>query len=201
MSISHLSSIADRLVGTRVHADPIYKNIALLQAANPSGAEMHVGDKAHPARLDLLNALQNVPPAYFAAHRWPAIAAHLRFRVRELLLPQEIEFQILDQLNARQPQGILVDQSLTPLVSGVASALMRRDETEDVQTYMGAGLNVIEATLTTGVNGVIAQRNDEGLLSVALSAEKSEQFREVIEAGVRDVAARLGLQGILYDAK
>ncbi len=201
MSISHRSSIADRLVGARVRAEPIYKNIALLQAANPSGAELNIGDQVHPARLDLWNVLQNVPPDYFAAHRWPDIARHLRFQIQNLLPAQEIEFQILEQLDARQREGILIDESLSPLVSRIGSALMARDESEDEMMYMGAGLNVIEATITTGVSGVVAQRNDEGSLSIGLTAEKSERFREIIQAGVRDVAARLGLQGILYDAE
>lgn len=194
---SEASNVADRVLHAKIPHNLVYRNFALLQAANPGEGHLDIGTRIDGERARLIGILSNVPSEYFAAHRWPAIANHFRIPVPTLSPTQEIPFRILDELQATRHEGIWINENFVPTVSTIARTLAERDR-EDSMAYMGPGIDVIETAIVTGVNGVISRKHDLTPLPVTLGEERTKEFGAIIQASVREVARRLGIEDMLF---
>lgn len=192
------SSLAERTYGCTIPYDPVYKNLALLQAAHGSEDMLRVGDEVSADREAMVRTLQQVPPEFFGAHPWPAIAAHVGFKGHVLAEGDAAELSVLNLLRYQKDDGILVNDQLPGLVSRTVMNVMRRARSQNEQLFFGAGINVLETTMTTGLTRVLAQREDKGTLGVITEEKDAEQYGNTIRQSLRVLAKKMGCEEMIF---
>lgn len=197
--MTNVLPIADRAYGLLIPNDAVFKSVSLLQAARidaPDG-ESIIGRTIGKDRRRMMETLHAVGPEYFRAHPWPAIADHLGFKGEEMTPMDAAEWNILTVMSRADEAGIRLDDKLKRTVSVTARETMRMCNSDDDRLFFSAGINVLEAAITTGVNRVVAQREDNGRLGVVLRKDDFELLSETIRTAVLDLARKMGCADIL----
>lgn len=193
--------IADRAYGLLIPNSAVFKSVSLLQAARidaPDG-ESIIGRTIGEDRQRMVATLQGVGPEYFHAHPWPAIADHLGFKGEQMTPMDVAEWNILTAMSRADEAGIRLDDKLKRTVSVKVGEIMRMCNSNDNRLFFSAGINILEAAITTGVNRVVAQREDNGRIGVVLQEEDFERHAKTIRVAVLELAKRMGCAEIISE--
>ncbi len=207
------SGVADRVIGVQLPYAPLYKNVALLQAARGPAEKLQPGDLVDESRWEILRILRGTYPTKFMEKRWDDIVADARWesgwagkwngvmgRNRPALYERDrLEFGVLNLLATNVKPALPINEHLIPTVSRAATMVMGNDTRKERQlACMSAGIDVLETALTTAICGILSAPNEEALFPI-VDAEQRTNHGALVTGSLREVARRLQCEDILFE--